>query len=290
MYDLIQILLSGIVTGCLAGLVGFTFTSIYNATKVINFAQGEFVIVGFFIGFVFGELLELPYFMIVIFVIICGGGVGLLTNLFLLPLYQKNAPFISMIILTMGLSLIYSGFIGIGTGFEYFKVPSFLPIIALNIGNITILPQQLLVIATTVIMVTAYWIFESKTMLGKALLTTGFNSELAKLLGIHINIMQFLAFSISGAMSGIVGLMVGPLSATHALQGLPLVVNGFIAAVFGGLGNPYGAIAGGIIIGILNSLVAFYLSPSYAPIIVISLLLVVLAVFPKGLFAVQEEF
>jgi branched-chain amino acid transport system permease protein len=290
MSELAQIVMSGIVTGCVFGLVGLTFTIVYNATKLLNFAQGEFWILGYLVGYVFAAKLGLPYFLALILAAVFGTMLGLLTNLFLVPLYRRNAPFFSMIIFLMGLSLIYGGGIGVATRFDYFRVPSFLPLEALKLGPVSILPQQVIVVAVTAILVLLYWLFTTRTIEGKALVATGYHLTLAKLLGIQTGAMMFLSFALSGAMSGIAALVGGPMLATHAMMGLPLVVNGFIAAIVGGLGNPYGSVVGGILVGILSALVAFYISPEYAQIIAIATILVVLTFFPKGLFGVQEEY
>ena len=147
-----------------------------------------------------------------------------------------------------------------------------------------IIPQYALCIFFTVLVVLAYWYFLNRTRFGWALVATSSNRSMAELLGISTRKMVSLAFAICGFIGAVAGILVGPMSSVNASMGMPMMVNGFIASVLGGMGNPYAAVVGGIIVGLLHVLIAAYGAAGYAQVITFVLLLGILYIRPYGIF------
>jgi len=145
--------------------------------------------------------------------------------------------------------------------------------------------QGALIVLTTLALVIAYWLLLNKTRTGAALRATGFNREVSTLLGIQTSRMVCLSFVISSVIAAIAGILCAPLSAYTALDGLPLAVNGFIALIVGGWGNPYAAVLGGITLGVIRALLTGYFSSTHAELATFVVLLFVLTVKPSGIYA-----
>ena len=279
------ILFSGISIGSIYGLVALTFTSIYNASRVINFAQGEFVMLGSLGAFIFLGILRLPIVLTFLLTIAFVSIVGLaIQRLMVSPLVAKGAPVFTLILSTLSSGLIISGSVGAATEYAWFRVAPLAGSVPVRLFGVPIMPQNLFIIGATVLLVVAYRFFLKKTFTGVALRATGADRDMASLVGIRSSTMIGLAFAISAAMSAIAGILVAPIAHASAEMGLPLVIKGFIACIFGGLGNPYAAVLGGLILGIIGALLTGYFSSVYAEIVTFVILLLILIPRPAGLF------
>ncbi len=279
------ILFSGISIGSIYGLVALTFTSIYNASRVINFAQGEFVMLGSLGAFIFLGILRLPIILTFLLTIAFVSIVGLaIQRLMVSPLVAKGAPVFTLILSTLSSGLIISGSVGAATEYAWLRVAPLAGSIPVRLSGVPMMPQNLFIIGATVLLVVAYRFFLKKTFTGVALRATGADKDMASLVGIRSSTMIGLAFAISAAMSAIAGILVAPIAHASAEMGLPLVIKGFIACIFGGLGNPYAAVLGGLILGITGALLTGYFSSVYAEIVTFVILLLILIPRPAGLF------
>jgi branched-chain amino acid transport system permease protein len=276
-------LVSGIAAGCTFGLVGLAFTAIFNASRIINFANGDLAMVGAFAGSVFLFPREIHpaigFFGVLAISIIAGLFIHQLTE----PSVKRGAPLINTILITLGAGLILSGSVGLYTKFGYFRDAFLFGTQPLVLGAMRISPQYIAIVATTALLSLAYWFLLYRTHLGLTLRALGINSYMASLSGINAVTHRGLTWGISAAISGIAGFLIAPLMVPSALMGLPLVINGFIAAVVGGLGNPLAAIVGGIVVGLLLQFFSAYVSAGNAQFTMFLLLLIVLMVRPKGL-------
>jgi len=284
MADFAQILIAGLTIGSIFAIVGLGFTAIYNSSGVINFVQGDFVMLGGFFAYLMitkGGLPFLPGVIIVVVILLFAG--LLLQYGVVFPLIKRRASVVTMIIGTMAASMIISGAVGSVTGYEFMRVDSPLPLEAWTLGEVKVLPHNALIIGITLAMALLYWFFLKTTIWGKALEAVKHSHEAANVLGIPIVPMIALTFAISAAMGGIAGVLVAPLVTVDAKMGLALVINGFIAAILGGLGNPIGAVLGGFLVGIIHIIVTRYLSSGYAMSLTFVVLLVILLFRPQGL-------
>lgn len=283
--DFVPIIIVGISLGSLFGLVGLAYTCIVNSTQLVNFGQGDFCMVGVFAAWLIMSILGFPLWLGFISAIVAGTLIGIITERILVtPLMQKGAPQFFPIIGMMAVGQIAAGAVGIYTRFYWMPIDHFISLEPWRIGSVPISSQGALIIGLTVILVFGYWFLLNRTLQGTALRAIGYGRDVSEMLGIRVSRMVSFSFVLSGGISGIAGILCAPLSAFTALEGLPLAVNGFIAVIVGGWGNPYAAVLGGVTIGLIRSLLTGYFSSAYAELATFIVLILVLTVKPQGLF------
>lgn len=279
-----KILTVGLSIGCIYGLIGLTYVAIFNATKIINFSAGDLVMLGAFSGYVFFSILRLPLPLTLIFIVatlaLC---CWLLKEVIVMPLIARKASIIVMILGTLSIGMGLSGGIGAATEYKTWRMTTILGIDAWQIGGIPIWPQYVIIMGVTVLLVLVYWFVLNKTVFGMAVRATGFRAETASLIGIRISSVVTIAFIISGFIAGVCGFLIGPITNANASMGLPLGIKGFIAAVIGGFGNPYAALLGGLLVGLIEATVVGTLGSGGVELASFTALLVVLAIRPQGL-------
>jgi len=284
--ELLQFLFSGVTVGAIYALVGLGFAIIYNASHVINFAQGEFVMLGgmatvFFIGL--GMPMPAAIFLAITVTVIVGFGVE---KLAVEP--ARNAPIVTLIIITIGASIFLRGAAQVIWDRNFHSVPAFTGEQPIIIGGASILPQSLWILGSTVVIVITLHLFFNRTMTGKAIVATSHNPLAAQLMGINTRVVLLMSFGLSALLGSIAGILIAPISLTYTGVGIMLGLKGFCAAVLGGLGKPMGAIAGGLIVGISEAMTAGYLSSAYKDAVAFMIILAVLFFMPKGLFGGRE--
>ncbi len=278
----LQFLFSGVTVGATYALAALGFTLIYNASNVINFAQGEFIMLGGMLA-VFFTTAGLPLPVALVLAILVPAIVGILVEkLAIEPV--KGAETVTLIIITIGASLVIRGLIQVWLGKNTFSLPAFSGDEPIQILGATLLPQSLLVLGVTAIVVVALWYFFNRTLQGKAMLATSYNRTAAELVGINTSWVLFMSFAMSAALGALGGILVTPITLTSYDVGIMLGLKGFVAAVVGGLGNGLGAVLGGLLVGILEAMGAGYISSNYKDAIPFVLILFILFFMPRGLF------
>ena len=278
----LQFLFSGITVGATYALAALGFTLIYNASNVINFAQGEFIMLGGMLAVLFAQM-GLPLPVVLLLAIVIPALVGILMEKVAIE-PVKGADTVSLIIITIGASLVIRGLIQVWLGKGTFSLPAFSGDTPIHILGATLLPQSLWVLAITALLVAALWYFFSHTLTGKAMLATSFNRTAAELVGINTNFVLFLSFAMSAGLGAVGGILVTPITMTSYDVGIMLGLKGFVAAVVGGLGNGLGAVLGGLLVGILEAMGAGYISSAYKDAVPFVLILFILFFMPRGLF------
>lgn len=282
MPELMQFILSGLTVGAVYALVALGFTIIYNASDVVNFAQGEFVMLGGMITvFAFGAGMPLPLAAVIAILVTAGVGVAL-NKLAIEP--ARGAPVVSLIIITIGASIFIRGVTQLVFDKQLHRFPSFSGDDPIHILGATILPQSLWVMAGAIGVFVALWLFFSYTLTGKAILATSNNRLAAQLVGINTNWVMTLSFALSAAIGALAGVLVTPITLVSYDVGIALALKGFAAAMLGGMGNPKGALVGGILLGLFEALTAGYLSSQYKDAAAFIVILAVLFAMPQGLF------
>ncbi len=196
----------------------------------------------------------------------------------------KGAESVTLIIITIGASLVIRGLVQVWLGKNTFSLPAFSGDVPLQILGATLMPQSLWVLGVTAIVVLALWYFFNRTLQGKAMLATSYNRVAAELVGINTNWVLFLSFAMSAALGALGGILLTPITLTSYDVGIMLGLKGFVAAVVGGLGNGLGAVVGGLLVGILEAMGAGYISSSYKDAMPFVLILLILFFMPRGLF------
>ncbi len=282
--QLLQFFITGITVGATYALVGLGFAIIYNASDVVNFAQGEFVMIGAMSAIALtagGNGLPLP--LALLGAVLITAMVGMLLQKFAIA-PARGASVVATIIITIGASIFLRGVALLLWGKDILALPHFSGETPLHIGGATMLPQNIWVMGGATVLVLAVHLFFQKTIIGKAILACACNRTAAQLVGINVGIMLLVAYGLSAMLGAMAGILVTPMTYTSYDAGVMLGLKGFAASILGGMGNPMGAVAGGLLLGLLESFGAGLISSGYKDAIAFVILLLVLFFRPRGLF------
>lgn len=285
--QVLQFLVTGITNGSIYALIALGFVAIYSVTSVINFAQGEFAMLGALLA-VSLIAAGLPQALAVVGAVI---GVGI----FAAVLYRvglrpaRDASPLTLIIITIGAALAIRGVALVVWGTEPYRMAAFTPGQPLQMGGAVIRLQSLWVLGTTLVLQPLLHVFFTRTMLGRSLRACAVNRLAARLMGIRTDRMALLAFALSGAVGALGGIIIAPIIFATYDMGLMLSLKGFVAAVMGGLVNYPAAVAGGFLLGILESLGAGLISSGYKDAIAFIALFIILLSKPRWLVRAEQE-
>jgi len=281
----LQFLFSGITVGAAYALAALGFTIIYNTSNVINFAQGEFIMLG---GMLSAALVAagLPLPVAIALAIVATGIVGLIVEKFAIE-PAKNAEVVTLIIITIGASLTLRGLVQVWLGKGNHALPAFSGDAPIHIMGASLLPQSLWVLGVALVIVIMLGWFFGRTVLGKAMLATSYNKLAAQLVGVNTRVILFLSFGLSAVLGAAGGIILAPITYTSYDVGIMLGLKGFVAAVLGGLGGGAGAVAGGLILGVAEAMGAGYISSAYKDAVPFILILLILFFRPAGLFGAK---
>jgi branched-chain amino acid transport system permease protein len=282
MAEFLQFFFSGLTVGAIYALVAVGFTLIYNASDVINFAQGEFVMLGGMVT-VFAVAAGVPLPLAALLAIAVAVAVGVaLHRLAIEP--ARGASAVTLIIITIGASILLRGIASVAFDKRFHSLPPFAGSDPWHVGGAAVLPQSVVVLIGAGAVVVLLWVFVTSTLLGKAILATAANRLAARLVGINTSAIIGLSYGVSAAIGAVGGILVTPITLTSYDVGTLLALKGFAAAMLGGMGNPVGAVTGGLIVGLLEAFGAGYVSSAYKDAIAFLVILAVLFVMPQGLF------
>jgi branched-chain amino acid transport system permease protein len=278
--QLAQYLASGLVVGGVYALIGLGFVIVYSVTRIINFAQGEMVMLGA-LGMVTLVARGVPVpaaFAITVAAVAALGAV--LERVAVHPL--RAAPPLAILILTIGASIALRGAALIVWGTEPFALPAFSPGPPLLVLGAVVVRQAVWVLAVAAAIFAALWYFFTRTYAGAAVRACAINARAARLMGIRVDRMYVLAFALAGGLGAAAGAVIAPITYATYDMGLMLGLKGFVAAVLGGLVSPPGAIVGGFLLGVLESLAAGVISSGYKDAAAFVVLIVVCLVQAAG--------
>ncbi|MHB1159456.1 MAG: branched-chain amino acid ABC transporter permease [Chloroflexota bacterium] len=280
---LLQILVSGLAMGSIYGLVALGFVLLVNAADIINFAQGEFVMLGAFLVFTFAELWAVPFLPALLLVVAVMAIFGLvMERVAYRPLQNTNA--VTIIISTLGISVFLQNLAlrTWGSVPEYFGMPFGRQMI--DLGTIRLVPQHLLILVVTAALVLLqHWFFHN-TRLGKLMRATAQDKNTARLLGVNIGLMTALTFALASALGGLAGVLLAPTFYISVEMGVRVGIKAFVASIIGGWGSIPGAMIGGLVIGLVEVLAAAYVSSLYKDVFAFLVLILFLVVMPRGIF------
>lgn len=283
-----QYVLSGLSTGAIYALIGLGFAIIYNSTSIINFAQGEFVMLGGMLTLFFYVTLQFSLPVSIILAVLASTAAGaLFERLAISPL--KDAEPLILVIITIGGSILIRGIAMLLWGKDTYALPMFSGNEPIILWGATIMPQNIWIFGITLIIIMANRLFFHHSIVGKAMRACSFNRVASSLVGIDVKHMVLFAFAISSAMGAVAGIIIAPLTMTSYDVGIMLGLKGFCAAIIGGMSYGVGTVAGGLIVGVLESLGAGLISSGYKDAIAFVILLIILFVRPEGLFTKGES-
>lgn len=285
MAQLVQFLLAGLTVGSTYALAAVGYTLVYSASGMINFAQGEFIMLGAMSAsaLVAAGVPLLPALLAAVaFTTLVGIA---LAKLAIEP--ARNASIVSLIIITLGAGQVIRGVVQLVLGKGNHALPGLSGDQPLLVFGAALAPQAIWIMAVTLVIVVALMVYFSTTMHGKALLATSHNRLAAQLVGVNTMGILIFSFALSAALGGIGGVLLAPLTFTSYDAGTMLGLKGFVAAALGGLGSAPGAIVGGVALGVIESLTAAYVSSSYKDAMAFVLVILVFLVAPQGLFGAK---
>ena len=282
MSEFLQFAFSGITVGAVYAMVALGFTIIYNASDVVNFAQGEFVMLGG-MSTVFLSAFGMPLPLAALLAIAIAALTGVALNKLVIE-PARDASVVTLIIITIGASIFLRGIAQVIFDKQFHRLPSFSGDDPIAVLGASLTPQSLWVLGGAAVIVVLLYVFFNRTLFGKSILATSHNRLAAQLVGVNVRFVLLISFGLSAAIGAVAGILVTPITLTSYDVGTMLALKGFAAAMLGGMGNPIGAVVGGLLVGLAEALGAGYLSSEYKDAVAFVIILAVLFFLPRGLF------
>ncbi|RPH65446.1 MAG: branched-chain amino acid ABC transporter permease [Burkholderiales bacterium] len=282
--QVLQVLVSGVAQGCIYGLIALGFVLIYKATETVSFAQGDLMMVGAFLGLALMTALSFPFWLSVLSAIAAMGAFGiLLERVVIRPILGQ--PAFSIVMLTIGIGYVARGAItmipNVGTDTHTLPVPYRNEV--LEFGGVVFAVEQLAVIGVTAALCAVLYLVFQYSKVGVAMQAASQNQLAAYYMGIPVKRLNGLVWGLAAAVAAIAGLLLAPITFIHANMGF-IGLKAFPAAVVGGFGSLPGAIVGGLIIGVVESMAGFYLPEGFKDVAAYVVVLIMLMIKPSGLF------
>lgn len=284
---LLQVLVSGLAAGVVYGLVALGFSLVYRTSRVINFAQGDLAMLAAYIAYSFVRLGWSILVSSIIGVIGAGLAAGIFERIALRPLYRR--PGAVAILGTVGFAIVLEASMRLTWGSLPLSLPAIVSTTPWQVDKVAITPLQITMIVVGLLTAGLLALVIGKTRVGRAMRGCAQDPEVVVLFGVNVDLLYFASFVIGGLVAGIAGILVIPTLGMTPNGGLNLSVLGFSAAVLGGLGSVGGALAGGIVIGVITDLVAVYVSSGYANGFAFLIMAAILLVRVRGLFGDEIE-
>jgi len=283
--DWLQFVFAGLTLGSIYGIVGIGFSLIYNATGAINFAQGEFVVIGAFLTITLSHFVPLGFAIIAAAI-----GLALVGLIIEFAVVRRlRGDMLSLVIATVGISLAFRATALLVWGREPLGLRHFFGEKPIALFGASLLPQSLFILALAIVCLLGLEWFFAKTIHGKAMRAVVEDEDAARALGIHAERYTAFAFALAGLLASLAGSAVAPIAMLSYNAGGLLGLKGFAAAILGGLRKPRAALVGGLLLGLIEALAAGAFPSGYKDAIALFVLLVVLSVRPQGLFGAREE-
>lgn len=285
--EVLQLLVSGVSQGCVYGLIALGFVLIYKATEMVNFAQGEIMMLGAFVAFTFTNLLGWPFWMAIIMTLLVMAAFGAVTERLILRPMIGEPPF-SVLMLTIGLGFVLRAGAGAIWGNEPRTLTTPYSGGIVDLGGVIIGYENIVIIAGTAVLCLVLFLFFRYSRVGIAMQAASQNQLAAYYMGIPVKRIYSLVWALSAGIAATAGILVAPVALVDPLMGF-IGIKAFAAAIVGGFGSLPGAILGGIIIGVVEQFAALYLPPGFSETSAYVILLVMLLVRPEGLFATMLQ-
>lgn len=286
---LVQNLVGGLGIGCVYALIALGFSLIYRAMGLVNFAQGNLLMFGTYLGLTFylglGRVPQVSPIIAFLLGIALTALIGIGMERLFRPIANLDLSYV--LVGTIGVGIMLDNIASNIWGSEGTVVPAPIPNNELSIGGVRIQPYLFIVIVMTVVLVVALQLFLTRTNFGRGLRASAQDREIASCFGIPVNLMNATAFAVGAGLAAAAGLLIAPLIYVNPAVGDSLGVNGFVAAVIGGLGDLPGAVVGGLLLGIVVTVISGYVSSTYTVLITYLLLTLILIVRPEGLLGAR---
>lgn len=284
-----QVVLGGLSRGAVIGLVAVGIVVVYSCSRLLNFAAGEFVMIGGLVAWVGMELLGLPYPVVFVLVVLAGAVAGAGVEMAVVaPLRRRGIEPISIIIALLGVSIVVS------QGMQYLIGPATrtvrtpVPGPPIDLGGVVLGRHAALTMVAAVVAGAVFWAIRKYTRLGLELRAVGANRQGALVTGMNVVRLERYGFALAGSVAAFAGLFIAPGSGWRPTMGLSIALLAFIAAIVGGISNPLSAYVGALFVGVASSMIEAYISPLYSTVLMFGVLMIVVLVRPSGLVPSRE--
>ncbi len=287
----IQILINGISIGAVYALIATGFSLIFNILKFSNFSHGALMTMSAFIGYFVCEATGWSLVPVLIVAMLVGGLIAVCGEFVAFRrITIKNTSPVYFFVASITLGTLFEGIVAIWAGANFYGYPNFFPVPSIKLGNFTISTSDLIMLLISVVVLVGLTLVINKTKVGRGLRSVSFDRDTASLMGINVSRTIQMAFFMSGALAGVSGVFLGMNFTLTTTLG-SLVVKGFIASVIGGLGSMSGAVIGAILLGVIETLLTYFLGTGYKEVITFLIMLVFLLVRPQGIAGsnIQEK-
>jgi len=285
--DVFQLLVSGISQGCVYGLIALGFVLIYKATEMVNFAQGDIMMLGAYVAYTYVHLAGLPFFWGLLATVLTMALIGVLIERAVLRPMIGEPPF-AVLMITIGLGFILRAVAGAVWGNDPKTISSPYTGGVLRIGEVSVGYENLAIISGTAVLCVALYLFFRFTRLGTAMQAVSQNQLAAYYVGIPVKRIYSLVWAMSAAIAAVAGILVAPVSLIEPVMGF-IGIKAFAAAIVGGFGSLPGAIVGGLLIGIVEQFAGLYLPTGFSDTSAYVILLLMLFIRPQGIFATMQQ-
>ncbi|MSQ27736.1 MAG: branched-chain amino acid ABC transporter permease [Dehalococcoidia bacterium] len=279
-----QVLFGGLTTGGIYAMIALGFTLVYRSTTVLNFAHGEFAMMGAFLTITGVTALKLPVLAAFLLAVAVTAVVGVLFERLAVRPVRTQAPFV-VILLTLGASTLFRGVAMIIWGKDPLTLAPFSGSTSIFVAGAAIQPQVLWVLGGAIGTVIGLSLFLNKTTYGKALRACSENANAASLVGINVSTMVLISFAISAGIGALAGVLITPITAMEFNGGFALAMKGLTGAIIGGLDRVSGVIFGALALGIIEAFSSVYISSLMKEAVAFVVLILVLMVWPNGVLA-----
>lgn len=283
MSDVIQVVIGGLVVGCVYALIALSMSLVYSVSKVIDLSQGAFVVLAAIASVSLGNALHISAVpLLIVTAVIFAVGMTLVDTVIVRPATRRTTPD-RMLLVTVGVLQAVGGILLIFWGNLPYTAKSFSGAVTVTVAGLRLSTQFFWVAGVLVVTLIALWVLLQRTSLGLRMRATAQDPQAAALMGVNTDHVRLVAYAVAGAMVAMAGVAIMPLTFLQFDTVVPYAVNGFIAAVIGGLGSRSGAVLGGLLLGVLQGVLQRYTSASVAQVLAIAALIAVLLLRPAGL-------
>ncbi len=278
---LVHVVVSGLATGSIYALMAISLVIIYNATRTLNFAQGEMLMISTFVGWTALQVLAVPLVVALLVAVVAAALLGFLLERLVIR-HAISATHFDVLIITLGLSLMLRSAAGVVWTHDEFPFPSFFGNRPLALGPVRVAPVSLGIIGASLGLMLGLGALFRWTRLGRAMRAVAQNQRAARLMGISVERVYSSSWVIASVVGAVAGVLIAPVVFLSSKMGL-VAINGFTAAVLGGFGSMPGAVVGGMLLGVLENLAPLYLPSSIKHSVPFLLMITILLVRPSGL-------
>ena len=278
-----QIIISGLIVGCIYGLASLGLVLIYKTTEVVNFAHGEMAMFSTFISFVFLTSFGYSYFVSFILSLLFAAIVGFFVYVVFMKKIQ-SAPHLNQVVLTLGLLMVFNGAAGMIWGYKPSPFPEAVSGHSFQAGSVYFSANELFVVGITIALMLLFFLFFRFSKVGLAMRACSQDKMASQLMGIKVSVVYMGAWAVGTILGGIAGMMTAPMTFLSPNMMSEVLILAFAGAVLGGFVSLPGAVMGGLIIGVFENLISYYIAPEMKIVFVFLLILIVLYIRPQGIF------